>query len=57
MVEKLAGMAGVLTGDEVSLAERLDGPQGDVAEVSDRRRDEGDLGVEVGLRCHRLGGR
>lgn len=57
VVEELARMAGVLAGDEVGLAESFDGADGDVTEVADGGGDEGDLWVEVGLRCHRLSGR
>ena len=36
MVEKAQRVAGVFASDEVSFAQGLDGPQGDVAKVTDR---------------------
>ena len=55
MVEKAQRVAGVFASDEVSFAQGLDGPQGDVAEVTDRSGDEGDLWrvFRIHRRCER----
>ena len=55
MVEKAQRVAGVFASDEVGFAQGLDGPEGDVAEVSDRSGDKGDLWrvFRIHRRCER----
>lgn len=58
MVEEAEGVAGILAGDEVGVAEGFDRTQGDVAKVTDGSGDEGDLRVgRVFFRCHLRCGR
>lgn len=58
VTEQLGGMPRVLAGNDIRSFEALDGPEGDVAQISNRGGNQLDSAVvELGIQGDRVGGK